>query len=318
MVHQPVLVLELLELLAIQTSGVYVDGTLGGGGHAVAVLQKAGGEAALLGIDRDAEILASAGETLKDFKNQIRIRKGNFSDITEILEEEKLGTVDGIYLDLGISSLQVDRPERGFSFSKEGPVDMRMDPSQGAAVLDKIKTSREPELTRVLKEYGEECYAPKIARRIFEVLRRGELQTTLDLAQIAWDAYPPPARHRGIHPATRTFQALRIWVNEELDHLQKFLDRAPLCLKPGGRLCVMSYHSLEDRLVKHGFRNLAKTNPAFKVLTKKPITPSEEEKARNPRSRSAKLRGLERRCYSERSHSERERRHSERSEESSC
>lgn len=292
MVHQPVLVLELLELLAIRTSGVYVDGTLGGGGHAAAVLQKAGGGITLLGIDRDGEILASAEETLSDFKNQIRIRKENFSEITEILEEEKLGRVDGIYLDLGISSLQVDRPERGFSFSKEGPVDMRMDPSQGEALLEKMKKCREPELVCVLKEYGEERYAHKIARRIFEKMRQGELQTTLDLAEIAWKAYPPAARRRGIHPATRTFQALRIWVNEELKNLEKFLERAPFCLKPGGRLCVMSYHSLEDRLVKHGFRNLAKANSAFKVLTKKPVTPSEEEKARNPRSRSAKLRCL--------------------------
>lgn len=277
-----------------------MDGTLGAGGHAAALLEKAGGGITLLGIDRDAEILEAAAEALKDFKKQVRIRKGNFSEVGEILEEEKLGKVDGIYLDLGVSSLQLDRPQRGFSFSKEGPVDMRMDPSQGTAVLEKIREIREPELVRILKEYGEERYAHKIARGIFEKRRLCELQTTLDLAQIAWNAYPPPARRRGIHPATRTFQALRIWVNGELDHLKKFLDRAPFCLKPGGRLCVMSYHSLEDRLVKHGFRNWAKARAEFKVLTKKPLTPSPFELAQNPRSRSAKLRGLQR-CHSERS-----------------
>jgi len=293
MAHKPVLVQKILELLAVKPDGVYVDGTLGGAGHALAVLEKAGPSGFLLGLDQDGEILKVARENLTPFENRVRIVQANFSDITEVLKQERLEKVDGIYLDLGVSSLQLDRGERGFSFSKEGPIDMRMDTRQVQTALDKVRRSNEFELTRVLKEYGEERHAAKIARGLLEKAKRGELRSTLDMAEIALNAYPPKTRHKGIHPATRTFQALRIWVNEELECLKKFLGDTPPFLNINGRLCVISYHSLEDRIVKHAFRSLCKKQSGFKLLTKKPIRPSEEEIQENPRARSAKLRCLE-------------------------
>lgn len=291
-VHNPVLLKETIHFLNPKGRGIYVDGTLGGGGHALGLLEARKDLELLVGIDQDGEILEIARERLKPFASKVRIRKGNFSEVGEILKGEKISGVDGILLDLGVSSLQLDEGRRGFSFRKTGPVDMRMDPSLGKTALEKIKESNVEELARVLEEYGEERFAEKIARGILEKMKLGGLQTTTDLAQVAFGAYPPWQRSR-IDPATRTFLALRLWVNEELVHLKKFLKESPLWLNPGGKICVMSYHSLEDRMVKHSFRNLAKKDFHFRVVTKKPVRPGEIEIAQNPRARSAKLRVLE-------------------------
>ncbi|MDZ4224553.1 MAG: 16S rRNA (cytosine(1402)-N(4))-methyltransferase RsmH, partial [bacterium] len=193
--------------------------------------------------------------------------------------------------DLGVSSLQLDLAQRGFSFGKEGPLDMRMNPRAGETVLEKISKTDEKELADILFRYGEERLSFKIARGILSRLKEGSLKTTLDLAEVAWNAYPPRVRHKRPHPATRTFQALRIWVNKEMQNLESFLNEAPHLLGAGGRVAVISYHSLEDRLVKHSFRKWA-AGETFEILTKRPIVPTDEEVEKNPRARSAKLRGL--------------------------
>ena len=293
-VHRPVLVKEILEGLSPKSGGVYVDGTLGNAGHAVAILEASNPDGFLLGIDQDNEILQIARERLRPFEKRVRLIQGNFSSIADVLKKEGFASVDGLLLDLGISSLQVDRAERGFSFNKEGPLDMRMDPSSGETVLEKIRESNEEELAKVFREYGEERLANKIARGVFDKMKRGELNTTLDLAQVAYLSYSPAARHKKIHPATRIFQSLRIWVNRELEVLKIFLKQVPSLLKPNGRLCIISYHSLDDRIVKHTFRQCVKEREDLKILTKKPVRPSQEEVAQNSRARSAKLRVLSR------------------------
>lgn len=292
-VHRPVLVREILDLLGPKEGGVYVDGTLGSGGHSLALLQRLKGNCTVIGIDRDGDILREAEENLMPFENQVVFFAGSFTEMERAIGERK--GVDGIFLDLGVSSLQLDKGERGFSFAQEGPIDMRMDRLRGETALEKICRSNERELTAVLKEYGEERLAPKIARNIFEKLKRNALKTTKDLAAIPFTLYPPKQRYKRIHPATRTFQALRIWVNDELENLRRFLKEAPRFLNPQGRLCIISYHSLEDRIVKHVFRDWAKEKESFRILTKKPIQASEKEIEENRRARSAKLRGIERR-----------------------
>lgn len=289
-VHIPVLSKEVLDFLSPKPEGICLDGTLGAGGHAALVLETSAPSGVLIGLDRDGEILKIARENLKSFENRVRFVRANFADVESVLKSQGTEKVDGMYLDLGVSSLQLDRPERGFSFRGEGPVDMRMDPADGETALEKIRRSDERELTRVLREYGEERLAPKIARALLGSAGRGELETTLDLASIVFNIYPPRQRYGRIHPATRTFQALRIWVNDELGSLGSFLEKAPFLLKEGGRLCIISYHSLEDRMVKHTFRDLSKRG--FDILTKKPVIASEEEVEANPRGRSAKLRAL--------------------------
>lgn len=293
-IHEPVLTKELVAYLKIKPAGVYVDGTLGTGGHACTILGSLSSEGLLIAIDRDQEALRVAKERLLSFGERVHIHHANFKEIRSVLEQERCSGVDGILADLGLSSLQLGTSERGFSFSKEGPLDMRMDFSHGPTALEKIRQSREWELANILEKYGEERYAKKIARTIVEKMGRGEIKNTLDLAELAREVYPAKARWKGIHPATRIFQAIRIWVNEELQNLKEFLASAPALLKPDGRLCILSYHSLEDRLVKQTFRKLAKENENFEVMTKKPIAPSEEEVEKNPRSRSAKLRVLKR------------------------
>ena len=283
-----------MENLAIKANGIYIDGTLGGGGHAQALLEKINSQGVLVGVDQDEEILEKSKVRLEKFRERVKFIHDNFSNIKEILQKEGLKMVDGIYLDLGVSSWQLDQAHRGFSFRKEGPIDMRMNLSQIETALTKIKSSNEKELTDILKEYGEERLAARIARQLIEKAKRHQLQTTLDIAQVAWEAYPPKARHKKIHPATRTFQALRIWVNKELWALEQFLKESPHFLNEKGRLCIISYHSLEDRLVKHAFRKWATQDQRFKVITKKPVIPSQEEIDQNPRARSAKLRTLER------------------------
>lgn len=292
--HQPVLVSEILRFLNVKPAGVYLDGTLGGGGHALALLELLGPDGLLIGMDRDANALERARERLKRFENRLHIHHGNFSEVAKVLEKEKIKGVDGILLDLGVSSLQLEEGKRGFSFSKEGPLDMRMDFGRGPTVFEKIKGSHERELAAVLKNYGEERYAERIAKRLIEKMKRGEINNTLDLANVAFEATPPKQRFGRIHPATRTFMALRIWVNEELEELKNFLGEAPSLLKADGRLCILSYHSLEDRIVKHTFRRLVKEKTVYELMTKKPVRPGEAEIKDNPRSRSAKLRVLRR------------------------
>lgn len=292
--HQPVLVSELVACLNVKSSGIYLDGTLGTGGHALAVLQSLSPTGLLIGCDQDGEALALAQKRLAEFGERVHFHQTNFSEVKAVLNQEGLAAVDGIYLDLGISALQLESPQRGFSFSKEGPIDMRMNPEAGMTAAQKIRAANVKELEHVLAEYGEERYAKRIAIVLKEKMRSGKLNTTLDLANTIREIYPPTARHPRIHPATRTFQALRIWVNGELEALKEFLEAAPVLLRAGGRLVIIAYHSLEDRMVKQTFRRLAQTQEGFEMITKKPIQASERETAMNPRARSAKLRALAR------------------------
>jgi 16S rRNA (cytosine1402-N4)-methyltransferase len=258
-----------------------VDATVGTGGHSEAILARG---AKLIGIDRDPLVLELARERLSRFGERACLAHGNFQDLEKILSGLGVEAVDGVLLDLGVSSFQLEGPERGFSFLREGPLDMRMDPAQPLSAREIVNHWPEREIARVLREYGEERYARRIARAI---VRARPIETTTQLAELVTRCYPP-GRHR-IHPATRTFQALRIAVNDELSALRKGLLAALKVLKPGGVLVAISFHSLEDRIVKHAFRQRWIAGEV-EILTKKPLMPSEGEIARNPRSRSAKLR----------------------------
>ena len=289
--HRPVLLKEVVDLLQVKPDGVYVDGTLGGGGHAEAVLKKMGGGGLYVGIDRDPSALQRARERLTAF-GQVRIVHGVYSEIPRILDDLKIRGVDGVIVDLGVSSFQLESAERGFSFSKEGPLDMRMDPTEESpTAADLVNDLPEEELTEIFQKFGEERFARRIARAIATIRRAHPFTTTASLAHVIRRAVPPKFKgtRGGIHPATRVFQALRIAVNGELDHLRQFLELDFEFLKEGGRIVVISFHSLEDRLVKGAFRSHGK----LKALTKKPITADEEELSTNPRARSAKLRAAE-------------------------
>jgi 16S rRNA (cytosine1402-N4)-methyltransferase len=289
LIHRPVLVRETLDLLVTKPDGVYVDGTVGAGGHAGEILKRLGAGGRLLGIDRDSDILERARERLAGDARAV-LHRGTFEDVGTALEVLGAPQVDGILADLGVSSLQLDRGERGFSFSKDAPLDMRMDPTGGPTAAEYLAGAPEKDLERVLREYGEERFARRIARRIVEERRKHPVETTAELAALVSRAVPRSGR---IHPATRTFQALRIAVNGELDRLDAFLERAPAALAPGGRIAVISYHSLEDRRVKRAFLEGEKSG-VLRRLTKKPVTPTEAEIRENPRARSAKLRVAER------------------------
>ena len=293
--HTPVMVKEVLELLQPKPEGIYLDATLGAGGHAGALLEKTEGKIQLIGIDQDPQALQLAKTTLQNFGERIVGVENNFGNIRNVLADLHIERLDGIVADLGLSSMQLSEPARGFSFQSEGPLDMRMGPGISQTAKDLLENLDEEALANLLYQYGEERLSRKIARRIREALQEGSLETTRDLADLVWHCYPPKARHGRIHPATRVFQALRIAVNGELDQLKKFLEEAPDCLNTEGVLAVISYHSLEDRLVKHRFKDLAQEE--FEVLTKKPLTASDEEREQNPRSRSAKLRGLRRKEF---------------------
>jgi len=300
--HESVLVGEVLEYLSPRDGEVYCDCTVGGGGHAAAVLAAA--NARIIGIDRDPAALAATRERLGERAELIH---GELGDITQILGDRR---VDGFVLDLGVSSPQLDHADRGFSFTREGPLDMRMDPTRGPTALDLMTDLEEGALAEVLSELGEERYAKKIARMIKEALREDRLHTTTDLATVCARAIPMVEQRKSkIHPATRTFQGLRIAVNRELDQLERFLAAFPDLLAPGGRCVIISFHSLEDRLVKNAFRDLAwssslpprlaveageRAEPVVEVLTRKAIFASDDEVARNPRSRSARLRACRR------------------------
>ncbi|MBI2083642.1 MAG: 16S rRNA (cytosine(1402)-N(4))-methyltransferase RsmH [Deltaproteobacteria bacterium] len=292
--HQPVLVEEVIQGLAPRPGGLYVDATLGAGGHAAAILEKLGGEGKLIGVDCDEEILSIARRRLESYEGQVQFVLGHYEDLPEILSGLGAGpgAVDGLLIDLGVSSLQLDRPERGFSFLREGALDMRMDLSQHETAAQLVSRLPERELVKIFRDWGEEPQAVRIARAIAETRRRRPLRTTRDLASLIEDLFPGGRRMR-IHPATRVFQALRIAVNHELERLKSFLSFFPDLLRPGGRGVFLAYHSLEDRLVKRSLRQFQREGKV-KILTRKPIRPVERELATNPRSRSARLRYCER------------------------
>jgi 16S rRNA (cytosine1402-N4)-methyltransferase len=278
---------------------MYVDATLGEGGHAEAILRASAPSGRLIGIDRDAEVLGQARQRLATFGERACIVHRHARQLRQVLDALGLAQVDGVVLDLGVSSFQLESPERGFSFAREGPLDMRMDRTEGETAAMLVNTLGEAELAGLIRRYGEERWARRIARAIVRARRRAPLQSTRELAALVAQAIPPAARPPRLHPATRTFQALRIAVNGELTTLEETLREAASCLRPGGRLCVIAYHSLEDRLVKQTFRALQRpdadrASAAYVVLTRKPVTVSAAERRANPRARSAKLRVLER------------------------
>jgi 16S rRNA (cytosine1402-N4)-methyltransferase len=284
-----------------------VDATLGGGGHAAKIAAAIAPDGLLIGIDQDDAALAAAATTLR-LGQQARLLKGNFGDLDRLLAEAKIPCVDGFLFDLGVSSPQLDFAERGFSYQTDAPLDMRMDPSAGGiTAADVVDSYQEADLARVIRDYGEERWASRIAAFIVAARARRPVATTFDLVDVIKAAVPAAARKDGPHPARRTFQALRIEVNRELEVLEKALDSAVRWLAPAGRIVVISYHSLEDRVVKQTFARLSRActcppdlpvcvcdaKPVLRVLTRRAVTPTEEEVERNPRSRSAKLRAAE-------------------------
>jgi 16S rRNA (cytosine1402-N4)-methyltransferase len=286
--HVPVLLAETLETLAVRPGGLFVDGTVGLGGHAAAILRASAPDGRLLGLDRDGETLARAAQALRPFGERVRLEHADFREIPQRLGGER---AQGVLVDLGISSAQLDDPERGFSFQAEGPLDMRMDRGEGETAGDLVNRLPERELADVIYLYGEERRSRRIARAIVRARERTPIRTTTELAEIVRRASPRSGRP-GLHPATRTFQALRIRTNRELDGLGTALRAAAQCLAPGGRLAVIAFHSLEDREAKTTLRALAAEG--FSLVTRKPVRPTEAEVSRNPRARSARLRGLRR------------------------
>lgn len=296
--HIPVLVQEVVAALGPRPDGLYLDCTVGGGGHAAAILDAAGPPSRLVGVERDPEAIAVARGALERFGDRVRLIHGDFRELPVLVSTLHLGRIDGILCDLGVSTLQLADPGRGFSFSMEGPLDMRMDRHSGGltarALLHALPEER---LVRIIREYGEERWARQIARGIVRARGHGSLETTQELATVVSRAIPRRLWPRRIHPATRTFQAIRIAVNQELEGLEEALEAAIDLLKVGGRICVIAFHSLEDRVVKHLFRRLAAPGavPGVRILTRRPVTPSAGETGVNPRARSAKLRAAERR-----------------------
>jgi len=304
--HEPVMVKEVIEMLWADKKGVYVDATVGGGGHAQAILENT--EGFLVGIDRDEEALAFAEKKLARFGQRKVLVNANYSEIGEVLKNLGIEKVDGVLFDLGVSSRQLDKPERGFSFSAEARLDMRMDGRAKLTASDIINKYGQEELAQIIKSYGEEKMAARIARAIVTKRKSAPIETTTQLAAIVTGAIPVKFRSRKIHPATKTFQAIRIAVNNEIEEIKPALQAATDALKPGGRMCVISFHSLEDRVVKNEFRLLAggctcpKDIPfcvcgrqaKLKLITAKAQKPSAEEVQANPRARSARLRAAER------------------------
>jgi len=289
--HEPVMVAETVALLAPSRGGLFVDCTVGLGGHAGAIL--AGGATRLIGLDRDMTALTIAAESLAAWRDRVELVHADYRELPSVLAVRGIDSIAGALADLGVSSLQFDTEGRGFSFRRDEPLDMRMDQTQGATAADLVAGAGEEDLANVIFQYGEERFSRRIARGIVEARRAGRIGTTGQLAQIVRRAVPRKGYQR-IDPATRTFQALRIWVNRELDGLDTFLVDASRLLDAGARLAVITFHSLEDRIVKHVFRALAAGETALRVLTRKPVVPGDVEVARNPRARSAKLRAIER------------------------
>jgi 16S rRNA (cytosine1402-N4)-methyltransferase len=291
MTHVPVMTAEVLQHLRPERGGVFIDCTVGLGGHARALLEA--GATRLIGLDRDRHALAGAGETLSAWRDRIDLVHSDYRALDEVLDARDIAVVDGALADLGVSSMQFDAPGRGFSFQRDEPLDMRMDQSAGDTAADLVARSSERELADAIFQYGEERFSRRIARAIVDARRETPVATTGRLASIVRRAIPRRGFAR-IDPATRTFQALRIWVNRELEGLDRFLEAAVRRLRAGARLVVITFHSLEDRIVKHTLRALESGDAGVRVLTRKPIVPSDEEITRNPRARSAKLRAAER------------------------
>lgn len=293
--HLPVLVNEVVRWLRCQPNGIYLDCTVGYGGLASHILHASQPSGQLIGIDQDRDAIVAARETLKEFTGRVHLIHGNFMELKQHLASAGISQVNGVAFDLGVSSAQLDRPERGFSFLVNGPLDMRMDQGTGPTAADLLNELPERDLADLIYHYGEERYSRRIARTVVRARAEHPLRATHDLVSVIRGAVPSSYRHGRIHFATRTFQALRIAVNRELEVLEGALRDAADVLTGGGRLCVISFHSLEDRIVKRTFKSLS-TGPhaSLSTLTKKPLIPTEPERQDNPRARSAKLRVAER------------------------
>jgi 16S rRNA (cytosine1402-N4)-methyltransferase len=307
--HKSVLLYETIDSLNIKPDGIYVDGTLGGGGHAFEVCRRLGEHGRLIGIDQDADAIAAATERLKEYKDKVTVVRSNYENIHAVLTELGIDKVDGIYLDLGVSSYQLDMPERGFTYREEdAPLDMRMDQRNPQTAADIINQYSEFDLYRIIRDYGEDKFAKNIAKHIVRARAEKPIETTGELSEIIKNAIPAKIRAVGGHPSKRTFQAIRIELNHELDVLKNSLDTMIGLLNPGGRLSIITFHSLEDRIVKTRFRDnedpcicppnfpvcVCGRKSTGKVVTRKPILPSEEELSENKRSKSSKLRVFER------------------------
>ena len=305
--HVPIMLNEVLSLLQPSRGGVFVDGTLGGGGHAEAVLERLPQGGRLIGIDRDADAIAEAGKRLLRFGNAFTAVRGNFFQMKSLLGGLSIEQADGILLDLGVSSHQLDEKTRGFSYNEDAPLDMRMDAFAPFRAYDVVNGYSFEELARIIREYGEERYAGRVAASIVKAREKAALDSTVELAQLVKNAIPAATRREGPHPARRTFQALRIEVNGELEGLKKAVDDAQNLLAPNGVLAIITFHSLEDRIVKLAFREYENPctcdprapmctcgkKPTARILTKKPLVASESEQEENSRSRSAKLRAIQ-------------------------
>ncbi len=305
--HRSVLLDECIEGLAIKPDGVYVDGTAGGGGHSLEIVKRLTAGGRLIAIDQDDAAIAAATARLADYADRVTFVRNNFSAIAEVFAALELDTIDGVLLDLGVSSYQLDTPERGFTHNTDAPLDMRMDRRNSLDAYTVVNTYSYEELKKVIYQYGEERFAPKIAAAMVARREQAPIETTGQLVEIIKSAIPPAAREGGHHPAKRTFQAIRIEVNGELNVIEPAIRGAIDLLSPGGRVAIITFHSLEDRIVKQTYLDLASgctcpkslpicvcgKKPQVKVLTRKPILPGAEELAENPRSRSAKLRVAE-------------------------
>lgn len=305
--HVSVLLEETLTGLNLQPGGLYVDCTLGGAGHSAEILRRTGPDGRLVGLDQDPMALEAAGKRLREFGDRAVLVQANFKQLASVLQQLKIQQVDGVLYDLGVSSPQLDNPSRGFSYMHNAPLDMRMNPDNPTTAKELVNSLSAEQLADIISSYGEERWAQRIAQFIVKERQQKEISTTFELVEVIKKAVPAGARRNGPHPAKRTFQALRIAVNDELNILQEAFAQGVQALKPGGRLCVITFHSLEDRIAKDYFKYLAKDcvcppelpicscqkKQQVKIITKKPILPSAGELKQNPRARSAKLRIIE-------------------------
>lgn len=306
--HKSVLLRETIEYLNIRTDGIYVDGTLGGGGHAYEVCKRLSKKGRFIGIDQDEDAIKAATRRLSEFEDKTQIIRSNYCDMQEALAEAGIAKVDGIILDLGVSSYQLDDPARGFTYRVDAPLDMRMDRRRNFTAKEMVNTYSEQELYRIIRDYGEDKFAKNIAKHIVRAREEKEIETTGELTEIIKAAIPAKVRISGGHPAKRTFQAIRIELNRELQVLEESLEDMIHLLNPGGRICIITFHSLEDRIVKNIYKKsenpctcpsdfpvcVCGKLPLGRVVTKRPVVPTEEEIGYNPRSKSAKLRVFER------------------------